>query len=77
MGNVSLKADIGAIKNEAIQSIELKVGESSITLDQTGVTIKGMMISIEGQIQTQVKGLMTQVNADAMLQIQGAITMIN
>ena len=35
------------------------------------------MISVEGQIQTQVKGLMTQINADAMLQIQGAITMIN
>ncbi len=77
MGNVSLKADLGQISNEALQSIELKVGESSITIDQMGVTIKGMMISIEGQIQTQLKGLMTQVNADAMLQIQGAITMIN
>ncbi|HEY2617043.1 MAG TPA: type VI secretion system tip protein TssI/VgrG [Acetobacteraceae bacterium] len=77
MGNVSLKADLGAINNEAMQSIELKVGESSITIDQMGVTIKGMMISIEGQVQTQLKGLMTQVSADAMLQIQGAITMIN
>jgi type VI secretion system secreted protein VgrG len=77
MGNVSLKADLGQISNEALQSIELKVGQSSITLDQMGVTIKGMMISIEGQVQTQVKGLMTQLNADAMLQIQGAITMIN
>jgi type VI secretion system secreted protein VgrG len=77
MGNVSMKADLGQISNEALQSIELKVGESSIKLDQMGVTIKGMMISIEGQIQTQVKGLMTQLNADAMLQIQGAITMIN
>jgi type VI secretion system secreted protein VgrG len=77
MGNVSTKADLGQISNEALQSIELKVGQSSITIDQMGVTIKGMMISIEGQIQTQVKGLMTQINADAMLQIQGAITMIN
>jgi type VI secretion system secreted protein VgrG len=77
MGNVSLKADLGQISSEALQSIQLKVGESSITIDQMGVTIKGMMISIEGQIQTQLKGLMTQVNADAMLQIQGAITMIN
>jgi type VI secretion system secreted protein VgrG len=77
MGNVSLKADLGQISNEALQSIQLKVGESSITIDQMGVTIKGMMISIEGQIQTQVKGLMTQVNADAMLMVKGAITMIN
>ncbi len=77
MGNVSTKADLGQISNEAMQSIELKVGQSSITVDQMGVTIKGMMISIEGQIQTEVKGLMTQVNADAMLMVKGAITMIN
>ena len=77
LGNISTKADVGSISSEALQSIELKVGQSSIRIDQLGVTIKGMMISIEGQIQTQVKGLMTQVNADAMLQIQGAITMIN
>jgi type VI secretion system secreted protein VgrG len=77
MGNISTKADLGQISSEALQSIELKVGESSITLDQMGVTIKGMMISIEGQIQTEVKGLMTQVNADAMLMVKGAITMIN
>jgi len=77
MGNVSLKAGLGQISNEAMQSIELKVGQSSIKVDQMGVTITGMMIKIEGQIQTQVKGLMTQVNADAMLMVKGAITMIN
>jgi type VI secretion system secreted protein VgrG len=77
MGNVSLKADLGQITNEAMQSIELKVGQSSIKVDQMGVTITGMMVKIEGQIQTQVKGLMTQVNADAMLMVKGAITMIN
>jgi type VI secretion system secreted protein VgrG len=77
LGNVSLKAALGKIDTEAMQSIELKVGQSSIKLDQTGITIKGMMITIEGQIQTQVKGMMTQVNADAMLMVKGAITMIN
>ncbi len=77
MGNVSLKADLGKISYEALQSIELTVGQNSITIDQMGVTIKGLMISIEGQIQTEVKGLMTQVNADAMLMVKGAITMIN
>ncbi len=60
----------------ALQSIELKVGQSSIKLDQMGVTIKGLMINVEGQVQTQVKGLMTQVTATAMLKMGGAITMI-
>jgi type VI secretion system secreted protein VgrG len=77
MGNQTTKLDVGASSTEAMQSITLKVGQSSVTIDQMGVTIKGMMISIEGQLQTQVKGLMTQVNGDAMLQMQGGITMIN
>ncbi|MEP6990752.1 MAG: type VI secretion system tip protein TssI/VgrG [bacterium] len=77
MGNVSLKAAVGSITSEAMQGIELKVGQNSIKLDQSGITIKGLMVSIEGQVQTEVKGLMTKVNASAMLTVKGAITMIN
>lgn len=77
MGNVSLKADLGQISNEAMQGIELKVGENSIKIDQMGITITGMMIKIQGQIQTQIQGMMTQVSGDVMLQVKGAITMIN
>jgi len=77
MGNQTTKLNLGASSTEAMQSITLKVGQSSITIDQMGVTIQGMMISVEGQIQTQIKGLITQVSADAMLQCKGAITMIN
>jgi type VI secretion system secreted protein VgrG len=77
MGNQTTKLDLGASSTEAMQSITLRVGQSSIKIDQMGVTIKGMMISIQGQVQTEVKGLMTTVNADAMLTCKGAITMIN
>ncbi len=77
MGNQTTKLDLGASSTEALQSITLKVGQSSIVVDQMGVTIKGMMVSIEGQIQTEVKGLMTQVSGEAMLTAKGAITMIN
>ena len=70
MGNHSLKMDLGKSTTEAMQSIELKVGASSIKVDQTGVTIKGMMIKIEGTIMVQMKG-------SAMVQIQGGITLIN
>ena len=56
MGNQTTKLDLGSSTTEAMQSIELKVGQSSVKLDQMGVTIKGMMISIEGQVQTEVKG---------------------
>jgi type VI secretion system secreted protein VgrG len=76
MGNVSIKTDLGQVTIEAMQGIELKVGPNSIKIDMTGVTISGMMVSVSGQVQTQVSGLMTQVSGSAMTQISGAITMI-
>src|SRR5262245_3256243 len=77
MGNQSTKLDLGKSETEALQSIELKVGQSSILVDQMGVTIKGMMIKIEGQLMVDVKGLMTTVKADAILTAKGSLTMIN
>jgi type VI secretion system secreted protein VgrG len=77
LGNVTVKAGVGSISMEATQSIALKVGGNSITIDQTGVTIKGMMVSVAGTVSTEVKGLMTKVGGDVMLTLKGAITMIN
>ncbi|MEP6690687.1 MAG: type VI secretion system tip protein VgrG [Gemmatimonadaceae bacterium] len=77
MGNKTTKCSLGKSEEEAMQSIELKVGQSSIKIDQMGVTIKGMMIKIEGQVQTEVKGLMTKIDGTAMLMAKGGITMIN
>jgi type VI secretion system secreted protein VgrG len=77
MGNATTKIDLGKSETEAMQSIELKVGQSSVKLDPAGVTIKGMTIKIEGQILVDVKGLMTNVNADAILTLKGGLTMIN
>ncbi|MBA3312906.1 MAG: type VI secretion system tip protein VgrG [Planctomycetota bacterium] len=77
MGNQTTKLDLGASSTEAMQAIELKVGQSSIKIDQMGVTIKGMMIKVEGTVQTSVKGLMTQVDGSAMLMVKGGIAMIN
>jgi type VI secretion system secreted protein VgrG len=77
MGNQTTKLNLGACSTEAMQSITLKVGQSSIVVDQMGVTIKGMMVKIEGQVMTEVKGLMTQLSGDAMTTVKGAITMIN
>jgi type VI secretion system secreted protein VgrG len=62
---------------EANTSIELKVGQNSIKLEQAGITIKGMKVSIEGSIATEVKGVMTTVKGDGMLTLKGGVTMIN
>lgn len=77
LGNISIKADVGAIAGEALQSIELKSGASSITINPSGVTIKGMVVKIEGTIMLDLKGTMTKVGGDAMLMVKGAIVMVN
>jgi type VI secretion system secreted protein VgrG len=69
MGNQSTTASVGSISFTATQSITLTVGANSITIDQTGVTISGIMISISGNAMTTVTG-------SAMLQLSGGIIMI-
>jgi type VI secretion system secreted protein VgrG len=76
-GNYTIDISAGQMTVTAAISIELKVGSSSVKLDQTGVTIKGMMISSEAQVQLSEKAVMIQISADALLQAKGAITMIN
>ncbi len=76
MGNQTTQLNLGSSSTEAMQSIELKVGANSIKIDQTGVTITGIVVKIQGQAQTSIQGAMTQVQGEAMLQLQGGITMI-
>jgi type VI secretion system secreted protein VgrG len=76
-GNDSKKVGAGKSSTEAAQSIELTVGGNSITINQQGITIKGMMVSIEGQATLDAKSPMTTVKGDGMLTLKGGITMIN
>ena len=76
LGNRSAKLDVGKDSVEALQGITLKSGPSSIEITPTGITIKGLKVQVEGQVQTSVKGLMTEINGTAMLKAGGAITMI-
>jgi type VI secretion system secreted protein VgrG len=76
-GNIAIKTELGAVSIEAMQSLTLKVGQSSITLDQAGVTIKGMNVQVEGQVMASVKGPITQIDAAGMLKASGGIMMLN
>lgn len=77
MGNRIIKIGMGKQSTEAMQSIEMKVGGSSIKVDQTGVAIKGMLVTIDGQIMTQVKaGAIATIDGGGMLKAKAGITMI-
>jgi len=77
MGNLATKADMGQITEDAMQSITMTVGANSIKIDQTGVTISGIMVKIQGQAMLQAQAPMTQVSGDGMLTLKGGIVMIN
>ena len=57
-------------------SITLTVGGSSVKVDNTGVTMKGMMIKGEGEVMAELKSMMVSLSADGMLQTKGSITMM-
>ncbi|SRR5579875_743170 len=77
MGNQSTKADLGSITMEALQSITLKVGENSIVINQMGITISGLNITVQGQILISADAPIIEVTADGELSLTGGITMIN
>jgi type VI secretion system secreted protein VgrG len=77
LGNITVTATAGTIAVTAGQSLTLKVGANSIVIDNTGITIKAMVVSIQGQIQAELKAPMTTVSGDGMLTLKGGVTMIN
>jgi type VI secretion system secreted protein VgrG len=73
-GNYKTDISLGKIETTAMQSIELKVGQNSIKVDQSGITLSGLVVKINGQTQTQVSGLTVQVSGSAMTSVGGGIT---
>jgi type VI secretion system secreted protein VgrG len=75
-GNQTTAINLGKSETTAMTSIELKVGQNSIKIDQSGITLSGMVVKINGQTQTQVSGLTTQVSGTTMVSVSGGITKI-
>ncbi len=76
-GNLSIQMNAGSGTIEAAQTITLKVGSNSIEISQQGITVKGAMVSVQGQAQVQVQAPNIQVSADAALILKGGIVNIN
>lgn len=69
MGNRSVNVGQN-LTVEAGLSIELKVGANKITIDQSGITIQGIMVTVDGSASTTVK-------SGGMVTIQAPLVKIN
>jgi type VI secretion system secreted protein VgrG len=76
-GDDSKKVTAGTSKTEAGTAIELKVGGNSIKIDQSGITISGIKITIEGTAQVKATSPLTEVSSSGVLTLKGSITNIN
>ena len=76
-GDYDLSATSGKVTIEAAQSIELKVGASSVKLTPTGIELKGTLIKVNATGSVEVKGALAEVNASGMLTLKGSLTKIN
>jgi type VI secretion system secreted protein VgrG len=77
MGNIATEASLGAISIEAKQSITLKVGQSTITIDPVGVTIDAPTITLKAKLSVQIDTLMLEEKGSAMVVVKGGIVQIN
>jgi len=75
-GDRSIEVSLGSSSLEAMQQITLKVGMSSITIDQTSITLSAMNINIQGQMTVNINGVMTTVTGSAVLTLSGGLLAI-
>jgi type VI secretion system secreted protein VgrG len=76
-GNASYKISQGTCTIEAMQSITLKVGQTTIKLTPTGITMQSTMIKIQASGMLQSQGGFNKITGDTLVQMQGGIVKIN
>ncbi|AOO81778.1 type VI secretion system Vgr family protein [Bosea vaviloviae] len=62
---------------KAGQKITLKVGGSTIVMDQQSITLKAITIKVEASADLDMKGTTTQLKGSAVLTITGGLVKIN
>ncbi|NNE52755.1 MAG: type VI secretion system tip protein VgrG [Sulfitobacter sp.] len=76
-GDIEVEARAGKITVTAKQSIELKVGKSTIKMDPMSVTIQSPKIAVQADIKADLGSPLTTVKGDTMLTLKGGVVFIN
>jgi len=73
----SLAAKLGAVKVDAFTKIVLTVGANSITIDQQGVTIDALTISLNAKVSLSITAPKIDMTSPGMVTIAGSMVKIN
>ena len=76
-GKISITADQGSITLEAMQKITLKVGSNTVTIDQKGFSVDGLMLDLKGSTKAQFASPLTTIKGDGMLTLKGGMVNVN
>ena len=76
-GNQTVKINLGKQETEAMQSIELKCGMSTVKLEPAKITLNSLAIEIKGTLSVKVEGVMVQSTASGISQLKGSLVQIN
>jgi type VI secretion system secreted protein VgrG len=63
MGDHKITVSMGGSTITAMESITLQVGSNSIKIEQSGITIQGMMVTIQGDATVDITGGMVTINS--------------
>lgn len=76
-GNMTIKVDSGKVEIEAMQSIKLTVGGSTLELTPSGIKISGTMVEVSGSATAKLTGGMATVEASGVMTVKGSLVKIN
>lgn len=73
MPTYNIEGDDAEVVITSLKKIVLKVGENSITLDSSGVTIQATNINETANLQYQLKCVQAETQADASIKLQSSM----
>ena len=77
LGDVTRDIQAGKVLEQAAQSIEFKVGGSSIKIEPAKITLESIQIEIKGSATAKIDSAMTEVIGSGMVKLQGGVIKIN
>ena len=76
-GNATHQCEAGSITLQAAQSITLKVGSNAITVDQSGIALTALQITLKADAKIQATGAMVNVDGSGIVKVTGGLVTIN